>query len=235
MDNLLKFALEAHGGLKAWGKFQSLQANASIGGALWDQKQLPGLFKNARIELKLAYQEIVTHVVDLEEKIVFTPHQVSLQSESGTTIDACNDPRSRFSANCKWDKLHAGYFSSYALWGYLTMPFLYTYPGFEAQEIEPWYEKGERWRVLQVTFPDEYAAHTRTQYSYFGEDGLLRRHLYTVDVLGGALGANYASEYRVVDGITVPIQRRVFAYDDARQKVPAPVLVSIDLSEIHFK
>ena len=232
---MLKFALEAHGGLKAWGKFQRLQANASIGGALWDQKQLPGLFKNARIELKLAYQEIITHLVDVEEKIVFTPHQVSLASESGTTIDACNDPRSRFSANCKWDKLHAGYFSSYALWGYITTPFLYTYPGFEAQEIEPWYENGERWRVLQVTFPDEYAAHTRTQYSYFGEDGLLRRHLYTVDVLGGALGANYASEYRVVDGVTVPIQRRVFAYDDARQKVPEPVLVSIDLSEIHFK
>jgi hypothetical protein len=76
---LLKFALEAHGGLKARGKFQSLHANVSIGGALWDQKQLPGLFKSIRIQLKLAYQEIVTHLVNLEEKIVFTPHQVSLE------------------------------------------------------------------------------------------------------------------------------------------------------------
>lgn len=83
---------------------------------------------------------------------MFTPHQVSLESESGKTIDACNDPRSRFSANCKWDKLHAGYFSSYALWGYVTTPFLYTYAGFEAQEIAPWYENGERWRALQVSF-----------------------------------------------------------------------------------
>jgi hypothetical protein len=131
--------------------------------------------------------------------------------------------------------LHAGYFNSYALWGYLTTPFLYTYPGFETQEIEPWYEDGERWRVLQVTFPDGYAAHTRTQYSYFGEDGLLRRHLYTVDVLSGAQGANYASEYRAVDGVMLPTRRRVFGYDDARQKVPEPMLVSIDLSEIHFK
>jgi hypothetical protein len=201
MDNLLKFALEAHGGLKAWDKLQRLRANVSVGGALWDQKQLPGLLKNARIELKLSYQDVVTHLVDLEERIVFAPHQISLESESGKTLDTCNDPRSRFSsANCKWDKLHAGYFSSYALWGYLTTPFLYTYPGFDAREIGSWYEDGERWRVLQVTFPDEYAAHTRTQYSYFGEDGLLRRHLYTVDVLGGAQGANYASEYRAVHG-----------------------------------
>lgn len=238
MDNLLKFALEAHGGLKAWSNLQSLRANVSIGGALWDMKQLPGLFENTRIDLKLSYQYVVTHLVDLEERIVFTPHQVSLESESGNTLDACNDPRSRFSghsANSKWDKLHAGYFSSYALWGYLTTPFLYTYPGFDVQEIDPWYENGERWRVLQVTFPDEHAAHTRTQYSYFGEDGLLRRHLYTVDVLGGAQGANYASEYRAIDGIMLATRRRVFAYSDARQKVAEPILVSIDLSEIHFK
>lgn len=238
MNNLLTFALEAHGGLKAWNNFQGLRANVSIGGTLWGQKQLPALFKNTRVDLKLSYQDVVTHLLDLGERIVFTPHKVSLESESGNALDTCNDPRSRFSrrsANSKWDKLHAGYFSSYALWGYLTTPFLYTYPGFEVQEIEPWHENGERWRVLQVTFPDEYAAHTRTQYSYFGEDGLLRRHLYTVDVLGGAQGANYAFEYRAVEGVMVPTRRRVFAYDGARQKVAEPILVSIDLSEIQFK
>jgi hypothetical protein len=131
--------------------------------------------------------------------------------------------------------LHAGYFSSYALWGYLTAPFLYTYPGFEAHEIEPWDEDGERWRVLEVAFPDGYAAHTRTQYLYFGEDGLLKRHLYTVDVLGGAQGANYPTEYRAVNGVMLPTRRRILAYDDARRKVPEPILISIDLSEIHFE
>jgi hypothetical protein len=238
LDKLLHFALEAHGGLNAWNRLQTLRANASIGGALWDLKQIPGLFKNTRVDLKLRNQNVVTQLPDLEERIVFTPNQISLESESGQALATRDDPRSAFaghSANSKWDKLHAGYFSSYALWGYLTTPFLYTYPGFEAREIEPWHEAGERWRVLQVTFPDGYAAHTRTQYSYFGEDGLLRRHLYTVDVLGGAQGANYASEYRAVDGVVLPTRRHVFAYDEARQKVPEPILVSIDLSDIHFK
>ena len=238
MDSLLKLALEAHGGLNAWNRLQSLQANVAIGGGLWDQKQLPGLFKNTRVELKLQHQHVVMHLVDLDERIVFTPNQVSLEAEAGKTLDTRIDPRSAFvgqTANSKWDKLHAGYFCSYALWGYLTTPFLYTYPGFEAHEIEPWHEDGERWRVLQVSFPVEYAAHTRTQYSYFGEDGLLRRHLYTVDVLGGAQGANYATEYRAVDRVMLATRRRVVAYDDACQKVPAPVLVSIDLSEIHFE
>jgi hypothetical protein len=238
LDNLLKFAIEAHGGLNAWNKLQSLHANVSVGGALWDLKQLPGLFNNTRVELKLRSQHVITHIVDAGERIVFTSDRISLEAESGKILDARIDPRSAFaghSADSKWDKLHAGYFSSYALWGYLTTPFLYTYPGFDAREIDPWDENGERWRVLQVTFPDGYAAHTRTQYSYFGEDGLLRRHLYTVDVLGGAQGANYAFDYRSVDGVMLPTRRRVFAYDDARRKVPEPILVSIDLSEIHFK
>jgi hypothetical protein len=238
LDNLLKFALEAHGGLNAWDRFQTLHANVSIWGALWDMKQLPGLLNKTSVDLDLRYQNVVTHLLDIGERVVFTPHQVSLASEFGETLDACNDPRSRFSghsADSKWDKLHAGYFSSYALWGYLTTPFLYTYPCFDAQEIDPWYENGERWRVLQVTFPDEYAAHARTQYAYFGEDGLLLRHLYTVDVLGGAPGTNYASEYRAVDGLMVATRRRVFAYDDACQKVAEPILVSIDLSEFHFR
>src|SRR5271166_88869 len=42
-------------------------------------------------------------------------------------------------------------------------------------------------------------------------DGLLRRHDYTVDILGGATGLNYASDYRDVDGIIVPTKRRVYA------------------------
>jgi hypothetical protein len=237
LDSLLKFVIEAHGGLSAWDRLQSLHANVPIGGAVWDLKQLPGLFKHTRVDLKLRSQHVITRLVDVGERIVFTPSQVSLESESGKTLDARIDPRCAFAAHTadsKWDKLHAGYFSSYALWGYLTTPFLYTYPGFDAQEIDPWHENGGRWRVLQVTFPGGYAAHTRTQYSYFGEDGLLKRHLYTVDVLGGAQGANYAFDYRAVDGVMLPTRRRVFAYNDARQKIDEPILVSIDLSEIQF-
>jgi hypothetical protein len=86
--------------------------------------------------------------------------------------------------------MQAAYFTSEALWTYLTTPFLYTYPGFEVVEVEPWHENGEVWRSLQVTFPGHIASHTRTQTSHFGPKGLLRRHTYTVDILGGATGAN---------------------------------------------
>jgi hypothetical protein len=121
------------------------------------------------------------------------------------------------------------------LWGYLATPFLYTQPGFDAREVEPWLENGKRWRVLQLTFPEEYAAHTRTQYVYFGEDGPVRRHLYSVDILRGAAGTNFVSECRSLNGAKVATRRRVVAYNEARQKIAEPVLISIDVSDAEFQ
>jgi predicted transcriptional regulator len=95
---------------------------------------------------------------------------------------------------------HVAYFASEALWTYLTLPFLYSYPGFDSEEIEPWHENGEVWRQLRVTFPDHIASHTRTQVTHFGPDGLMRRHDYTVDILGGNPGANYTTNYKTLSG-----------------------------------
>jgi endonuclease V-like protein UPF0215 family len=59
----------------------------------------------------------------------------------------------------------------------------------------------------------------------------LRRHEYTVDVLGNAPGLNYASDYRNVSGVEVPTKRRVFAYDGEKRKIPEPLRVAIDIRE----
>jgi hypothetical protein len=91
--------------------------------------------------------------------------------------------------------------------------------------------EGETWR-LKVTFPDIVKSHTRERISCFGPDGVLRRHDYTVDILGGAAGLNYASDYRDVDGIMVPTKRRVYAYEGDYRLVKEPLLVAIDMGEI---
>ena len=103
---------------------------------------------------------------------------------------------------------------------------------YSLQELSPIQVDGETWRRLEVTFPDTVKSHTKTQIFCFGPDGLLRRHDYTVDVLGGAPGLNYASDYREVDGIIFPTKRRVYAYKGDYQLVKEPLLVSIDMAEI---
>ena len=91
---------------------------------------------------------------------------------------------------------------------------------------------GETWRRLKVTFPDHIKSHTREQISCFGPDALIRRHDYTVDILGGATGLNYATNYKEVGGIIFPTRRRIYAYEGDYQLVPEPLLVKIDISEI---
>ena len=118
------------------------------------------------------------------------------------------------------------------MWTYLNTPFLYTHDGFTTEEIPSIQVEGETWRRLKVTFPDSVRSHTKEQISCFGPDGLLRRHDYTVDILGGATGLNYASDYRNVDGIIVPTKRRVYAYEGDYQLVSEPLLVAIDMGEI---
>ena len=235
MTSLLKLATEAHGGVDRWNQLKTLTAHLSVTGAIWHVKGKPDVLKDIRIELPLHEQRMITHLVGQNRRFVFTPHQVSVEDEHGNLIEKRDDPRRAFegqNANTPWDDLHVTYFDSYALWTYLTIPFLYTYPGFVTDELPPWQEDGEVWRPLRAIFPSNIASHTREQISYFGNDGLLRRHEYVVDIMGGARGLNYAYDYREVDGIMLPVTRRVVAFDDNKHKIPDPVLVAIDIHEV---
>ncbi len=46
-----------------------------------------------------------------------------------------------------------------SMWTYLNTPFLMALPGFEVEEIAPWQEGEETWRVLRATFPAEIESH----------------------------------------------------------------------------
>jgi hypothetical protein len=83
-------------------------------------------------------------------------------------------------------------------------PFLYTYEGFTTEETPSIQVEDETWRRLKVTFPDTVKSRTREQISCFGPVSLLRRHDYTVDILGLVTGLNYASDYRDVASLCRP-------------------------------
>jgi hypothetical protein len=238
MNDLLDFAIAAHGGLDQWNRFTRLRAEVSIGGAIWEVKQQPGLLTDKVFDL-LTHEErvTITPFMTADRSLEFTPERISLKTSDGRVAEERLDPRASFEGQVRetpWDKFHVAYFAGEALWTYLLSPFLYAYPGFVTQEIEPWSEDGEEWRRLRVTFPDSVTSHTRTQITHFGPDGLMRRHDYTVDILGGATGANYPGGYREVQGLMMPRTRRIFAYDEAGQKVPDPLLVSLDFGAISF-
>lgn len=239
MSDLLRFAVDAHGGLDRWNALTSLRTEVSITGAIWHVKSKPDVFADATLTLDLHAEHLtIAPVSGPGRQSVLNGHHLTLETTGGEVLETRADPEASYAGHLRetpWDDLHAAYFTSEALWTYLTTPFLYTYPGVETTEIAPIHENGEEWRSLQVTFPESIATHTRTQISRFGPDGLLRRHDYTVDILGGATGLNYASDFQDVDGIMVPMRRRVYAYEGDYQLVPEPLLVAIDVRSAAFQ
>jgi hypothetical protein len=239
MNELLDLAVAAHGGLERWSSYAAAELELSVGGVLWDLKGCAGLFTSATYEADLHQQRATLGRFGAPDRRVrFTPERLVLETDVGKVIESRDNPRAAFAGHVNetpWDQLHAAYFDGYALWTYLTQPFLYTYPGFVTEEIEPWRESDETWRRLKVTFPDNIASHTREQVTYFGPDGLMRRHDYAVDVLGGATGAHYFHDYRQVGGIMAPHRRRIYPRGSDNQRIPEPVLVSIDIARIGFR
>ncbi len=51
MNELLAFAVEAHGGLRRWDAFNRLSAVVSVDGPIWHRKQQPGLLTNEIFEI----------------------------------------------------------------------------------------------------------------------------------------------------------------------------------------
>ena len=239
MNELLDLAVTAHGGLERWNSHRSAALELSVGGALWSLKNQIGLFAGATYEADLHEQRATLGRFGAPgRRVRFTPDRLVLETDAGEVIESRDNPRSAFAGHVvetPWDPLHAAYFNGYALWTYLTQPFLYTYPGFVTEEIEPWAENGETWRRLKVVFPDNIASHTREQITYFGDDGLMRRHDYTVDVIGGATGAQYIDGYRESGRIRVPHQRRVYPRGPDNRPLAEPLLISIDIARIGFQ
>jgi hypothetical protein len=235
MPELLDIAVEAHGGLDRWNEVSAVEIEVSITGAIWYLKSQPDVLKNIVMVADTDRERVTTSFVDQDKRTTFEPNRVVIQGANGTPACVRDDPEQSFDGQeleTPWDAVHVAYFSGEALWTYLNTPFLYTQDRFMTEEISPIEVDGETWRRLQVTFPDDVRSHTRQQNFCFGADGLLRRHDYTVDILGGGTGLNYASEYREVEGLMFPTKRRVYAYEGDYQLVPEPLLVAVDIAKI---
>jgi len=235
MNDLLSLAIKAHGGLDRWNRVKAIKVAASITGAIWYVKDKPDFLKNVVLTSETQNERVTVDFPGQDKRAIFEPNRIVIETANGTLTEARDNPEESFAGQQRetpWNDIHVVYFVGEALWTYLNTPFLYTYDGFITEEIASIQVEDETWRRLKVTFPNSVKSHTKTQISCFGPDGLLRRHDYTVDILGGATGLNYASDYRDVDGITVPARRRVYAYEGDYQLVKEPLLVAIDMGEI---
>lgn len=239
MNELLKLTIEAHGGLSHWEQLNSMSAHLKNGGVTWPMKGHLNVMDDLYVTVDFKKQWASHYPFYNEDwHTSFDANRVAIENSNGEVIEELLDPRASFKGHTietPWSKLQLTYFIGYAMWTYFNAPFNFTAPGYEVSEIEPWEENGEVWRRLKVNFPKEVATHGSTQVFYIGSDGLIRRHDYDVDIMGGSGAAHYSSDYIDISGIKVATKRRVYArLEDNTPLTPEPLLVAVDLSEIKF-
>lgn len=238
MTDLLAEVLEAHGGVARWNAFSRVEATIVTGGKLWDLKGQPQDATPRRMAVNLHRQWASVQPFGApDQKTDFTPDRIAIEKLDGQVVAELSSPRESFAGHrleTPWTPLQRAYFNGYALWNYLTAPFLMSLPGFTVDEIDPVTDRGETWRGLRVHYPSNIASHSRVEEFYFGSDHLVRRHDYRVDVAGGFATMHYTADLVEFDGIKVPTKRRAYRCDSAGRILPDELMVAIDLTDIRF-
>jgi hypothetical protein len=238
VNDLLKLAIEAHGGLRRWKRTERFRATASITGAIWALKGKPGLLDDVVLEGETHAQRLtITPFPRPGQYATWEPDRQTIETSDGGLIAERDDPGASFaglSRSSPWDDLQVAYFAGEANWNYFTAPFLFARHDFVTEETRPWQEDGQTWRRLLVTYPDTIVAHHRQQTYYFDDVGLLRRLDYSVDILGGGPAVHYPTEYRQFDGIVAATRRRVYVRNPDGTPALNTVSIAIDLAHLAF-
>ncbi len=238
MDALLATVLTAHGGLDRWSGVKTLSVRLSLGGPFWGAKGWPDLLVDEAIELDARREHLVyTPFTAPNRRSVFDvdPERLMIQTTGGEVIERRVDPRASFTGydtSTPWGAIQVAYFSSYAMWNYLTEPFLFTSPGVQAHEIDPWQEKGQTWRRLHVTFPPTIATHCPEQVFYYDADGMQRRMDYDVQVNGNAMVAHYTDDPKTFGGLVFPTRRLVYRRLPDGTADRGRAFITIDIADI---
>jgi hypothetical protein len=239
VDDLLKLAIDGHGGWPRWQQISRFHAAVSITGAIWALKGNPAPLDGVVLAGRTRDQSLtITPFPRPGRRATWRPDRQTIETAEGVLVAERRDPAAAFigaSRDSPWDEFQAAYFASEANWNYLVAPFLFTRGDFVTEETWPWREEGQVWRTLLVTYPESIVAHSRQQTYYFDNAGLLRRLDYTVDILGGGPAVHYPSRHRVFDGIVVPTRRRVYVRRPDSSPLLESVSVAVDVSGVTFR
>lgn len=169
MNSLVQLTIDAHGGFERWRRFEHVSAHLRTGGILWTLKHQQGVLDDVNVRVALR-REWTSHSPFLKPNLrtSFEPHRVAIETTDGHVVEERLQPRDSFGGHrvdTPWDPLQLAYFAGYAMWTYLTTPFLFAVDGVTTEELEPWPENGEVWRRLKVTFPHNIATHSTVQIS----------------------------------------------------------------------
>jgi hypothetical protein len=227
--------IDAHGGLSYWRSLNSIEIELSASGFLFTSKRVTPL-QHVRMTLSTTKPEVSIHDYPLPGQTTRSigDERVEIVDEYGKILQERIHPCSAFSQLSRlfrWDTLDFAYFNGYAIWGYLTVPFLFMRDDVEviiaSDSVKAGYTK------LVVKFPNTFPSHCSTQDFYFDQDLRLLRLDYTAEVVGSwAQAAHFCEEYKQFGGLSLPTRRRVYPKMIFRKPFKLITLVAIDIHDV---
>ena len=236
---LIDRVIARHGGMDLWSTVENITMHARTGGLALPLRLKLGAFRKYQAQIDVHEPKVrITPHPQAGLRGIFSGDTVRIETENGESVQERLKARSAFS-NIRhklwWDHLDALHFAGYALWNYLTTPFLLRRPDIQLKELPPWQENNASWQRLQATFPPDLLTHCPIQTFYFDAGGLLKRHDYTALVFGNfAKAAHYSRNHKEVNGIPFPTHRRVFPRKKDGLPLRLITLVSIDIEDIQI-
>ncbi len=237
---LLDEVIDAHGGRRRWKRSKQLKAHVRSGGLLPRMKRKSRKIADYSLIVNTGEQRAFLDPYPEEgQRGVFDAGDVRIESSEGELLEEREGAREMFfgahgiQRKLRWDDLDMLYFVGYAMWNYMTMPFLFDWPGVESEEGEPLEEDGETLRRLDLRFPETVHTHCADQTVYLGDDGLICRHDYHPDVVASlANGVHLSTAYGDCGGLTLATSRKVVPRSPIGSPLPAPTVVWIELDEL---
>jgi hypothetical protein len=228
---LAEKAIQAHGGAELWRNTEAVRIRMSGGGLMIRGKGHRKTMRDVTLTVPTTGQRTIVEPYGGESRRgVFDHGRVRIETPAGEVLASRDDARPefrRFGRFFRWDELDFLYFSGYAMWTYLSLPFILNRTGYEVREVKP--------QVLEVTFPEAINTHCSTQRLHFDDSGLLWRHDYTAEPVGSwAHSVHLAREHRTFGGLVLPTRRRVYPRSLTGGRVPFPPLVSIDIEGVEL-
>ncbi|MGE5289008.1 MAG: hypothetical protein ACM3ML_17770 [Micromonosporaceae bacterium] len=124
MNDLLKLAVNAHGGVRRWEQISRFRATASITGPIWALKGKPGLLEDVVLEGETRDQRlIITLFPRPGQYTTWEPYRQTIETTEGVLLAERRDPAASFAGlTCAspWDDFHVAYFAGEANWNYFT-------------------------------------------------------------------------------------------------------------------
>ncbi|MDE3788742.1 hypothetical protein CN090_33255 [Sinorhizobium meliloti] len=235
MNKLLDKVMVAHGSPSRWNDHQVVRAAALITGDLCGNG-VSGTTRQITVYPHLA-RALVEPSGSPSCRSDLVANRLSIIREDGTVISEIEDVRTmpmNYDPKARTDKVFGAFPACCTVRTLLTTPFLLAMKGVEVNELVPWNEDGDRWRVLRAEFPPGFDTAARVHDFFFGGDFLLRRHDYHVDGDTGITITELVSDYVDNHGIRMPRKLRGYRRCSDLNPDLARVLISIDISTLEF-